>query len=55
MLADVDEIDVNDDSAELQAIEKEKAEQSRRKSLGITSPKAVPKFLSVSFSEYEFK
>jgi condensin complex subunit 2 len=34
-------MDANDDAAELQAIERERAEQSRRKSLGVTSPLAV--------------
>lgn len=40
LVAEMD-LEVNDDLAELKAIEKERAEQSRRKSLGVTSPQAV--------------
>ena len=38
---EVEEVEANDDEAELQAMVQEREEQVRRKSLGITSPTAI--------------
>ncbi len=39
--AEIEEVEANDDEAELQAMVQEREEQVRRKSLGITSPTAI--------------